>query len=192
MALRDSDGIAAAALGLVSACCRWPDDDARKALCEQRAAAISDWNAVIDMAVAHRVEGPLADALRTFDLKAPAPVAAWAEGIRDALRSQAMLEIGETLRVCEALDGIAFKVLKGAPLGIIAFGRAGLKRSWDVDILVDRGDTVEAARRIAALGYSPSKPPRTLDEDELRRWASVSKHASLASPNGIPISRAAN
>jgi hypothetical protein len=176
-----------AEIAFVAACCRWPDDDGRRALVVERAAGVADWTEVRELACAHRVEGFVADALRRFDLAVPTAIAEWAEDMREAMRAQALLEIAQTLRVCEALDGIPLRVLKGAPLGIQAYGRAGVKRSWDIDILVDPADAVEAAQRIAALGYAPSKPPRLLDKEELRRWSSVSKHAGFSSPNGMEV-----
>jgi len=176
-----------AELTFVAACCRWPDDDGRRALVVDRARSIADWNEVRELASAHRVEGFVADALRRFDVGAPEHIAAWAEEMRATMRAQALLEIAETLRVCEALDGIPLRVLKGAPLGLDAYGRAAVKRSWDIDILVDPAGAVEAAQRIVALGYTPSKPPRLLDKEELRRWSSVSKHAGFSSPNGMEV-----
>jgi hypothetical protein len=171
----------------VAACCRWPDDSARRALVVDRAGNVSDWGAVRDLAGAHRIEGFVADAVRRFDLGAPKPIAQWAEEMRAAMRAQAALEIAQTLRVCDALAGIPLRVLKGAPLGIEIYGRAAVKRSWDIDILVDPSDAVEAAQRIAALGYAPSKPRRLLDKQELRRWSSVSKHAGFASAIGMEV-----
>jgi len=154
---------------------------------EARASEVQDWDRVLDLARAHRVEGLVADATRRFEPLSSHAFAQWALEMREVMRGQALLEIGETLRMSDALKGIPFKVLKGVSLGIRAYGRAGVKRSWDVDILVDRSDAIEAARRIVALGYSPAKPPRSLDEGELRRWSSVSKHASFRSPRGIEV-----
>jgi hypothetical protein len=174
-------------LRFVAACCCWPDDDARRRRIEVAADDVPDWTRVVDLARAHRVEGLVAYAIRQFEPPAPASVTRWALDMRDAMRAQTLLEVGETLRLCDALKGIELKILKGAPLGVRAYGRAGVKRSWDIDVLVDRSDAVEAARRIASLGYSPSKPPRLLDRGELRRWSSVSKHANFTSPRGIEV-----
>jgi hypothetical protein len=171
----------------VAACCRWPDDQARRISVADRAGNISDWDGVRELAGAHRIEGFVADAVRRFDLGAPGPIVEWAEEMRATMRAQAALEIAQTLRVCDALAGIPLRVLKGAPLGIEVYGRSAVKRSWDIDILVDPSDAIEAAHRIAALGYAPSKPPRLLDKQELRRWSSVSKHAGFASAVGMEV-----
>ena len=184
-ALSDPDWGGRPSLRFVASCCRWPDDADRRALVEKRAANVTDWPSIVDLAVAHRVEPLVADAIRRFATGAPAETVEWATAMRDAARVQATLEIAETLKICDALSGMNFKVIKGVPLGIDAYGRAAMKRSWDVDILVDKSDAVEAARRIVALGYYPSKPPRLLDEGELRRWSSVSKHANFGSSSGI-------
>jgi hypothetical protein len=183
----NAPSIPGAELSFVVACCRWPDDDARHALVADRARKVSDWEGVRQLASAHRVEGFVADAVRRFHLGAPGAIADWADDMRTAMRAQATLEIAQTLKVCEALTGIPLMVLKGAPLGVEAYGRTAVKRSWDIDILVDPADAIEAAQRIAALGYAPSKPPRLLDKEELRRWSSVSKHAGFRSSNGMEV-----
>jgi len=176
-------------LRFVAACCRWPHDEVREDRLTAAARSIHDWDAVIALTRAHRVEGLVTEAVRSSALAVPALVERWADDVRRELREQALLEIGETLRVGDALAqaGLAFRVLKGVPLGIAAYGRPAIKHSWDIDVLVAPDDAVAAAERIGALGYVPTKPGRRLSTAEFQRWSAVSKHAEFGSPRGIAV-----
>jgi hypothetical protein len=173
-------------LRFVAACCCWPDDDARRRRIEVAADDVPDWTRVVDLARAHRVEGLVAYAIRQFEPPAPASVTRWALDMRDAMRAQTLLEVGETLRLCDALKGIELKILKGAPLGVRAYGRAGVKRwistfssiaamPWKLRAALPLLDIVRRSRRVCSTGESfgaglPYPNTQTLGRREESKW----------------------
>ncbi len=173
------------AFRLLCACCRWPDDDDRREAILAAAAKVEDWDEVPRLADRHRVEPLVAHGLAAAGLSIP-PALETAVGCQRAL---GLRDIGETLRIAAAFDeaGIAHRFLKGAPLGVRAFGNPLLKRSWDIDLLVLPSDTVRAAALLATLDYVPQMPPRPLDDEEFQRWSVVSKEAEFASPRGSTL-----
>jgi hypothetical protein len=77
--------------------------------------------------------------------------------------------------------------LKGAPLGVRAYGSPLLKQSWDIDIFVDPHSAVAAAAALADLGYAAHVPARPFTSAEFRRWSAVSKEAELRSASGRTV-----
>ena len=58
----------------------------------------------------------------------------------------------ELLRAMEA-EGIPYAQIKGAPLGRLAYGSAGMRRSTDIDLLVSRGDVTRIKPLMKRNGY---------------------------------------
>ncbi|MEO5973571.1 MAG: nucleotidyltransferase family protein, partial [Sphingomicrobium sp.] len=177
------------ALTLVTACCRWPDDEARRAAVGTAAAQVEAWAGVRALAAAHRVEGLVAQALEAADVPLSERMALWRAEAAGRIRSGALLQVRDTLRIAAAFGraGIAFRVLKGAPLAAAAFGTVALKHSWDIDVLVDPRQAVAAAAAMSALGYAAVKPPRPLDAAEFARWSAVAKDAEFQAVGCAPV-----
>ena len=173
------------AFRLLCACCRWPDDAARHEAIRVAAAAVEDWDEIPRLADRHRVEPLVAHGLATAGLPVPAALEAAAKHHR----ALSLRDIGETLRIAAALDQaeIVHRFLKGAPLGMRAYGNPLLKRSWDIDLLVLPADGVRTAALLHTLDYAEHMPPRTLDDVEYRRWSVVSKEAEFTSPRGSTL-----
>lgn len=173
------------AFRLLAACCRWPNDDARATAIWAAASGFDDWDELARLTDRHRVEPLVVHGLAAAGLAVPPALAAAA----DRHRSAGVRDLAETLRIAAALDaaGIKHRFLKGAPLGVAAYGTPFLKRSWDVDLLVLPADAVAAAALLAERGYAPDMPPRPLDREEYARWSKVSKEAELRSPRGTVI-----
>jgi hypothetical protein len=138
---------------------------------------------VARLASIHRVEGLVANGIAELGGPVPPAVADLFAETRRRVRSQALQDVAETLRVADAMEraGIAYCVLKGAPLGARAYASPLIKQSWDIDLLVTGGDVPRAAKTLYELGYGPYGPPRPLTESEFRRWSVVSKEAELRS-----------
>ncbi|MEO6247748.1 MAG: nucleotidyltransferase family protein [Sphingomicrobium sp.] len=173
------------ALQLVVACCRWPDDERRRGAIVAAALAVGEWDEVVRLAARHRVEPLVVNGLMSVSVAVPAALAASVE----RFAATSLRDIAETLRIAAALDQarIEHRFLKGAALGVAAFGSPLLKRSWDIDLLVAPSHAVATAACLAALGYSSVMPPRPLDELEFDRWQRVSKEAELRSPRGSTV-----
>jgi hypothetical protein len=149
---------------------------------------VTDWTAVLALAEKHRVEGLVANALISAP-ELPASVAADALRIVDEVKGRGLGDVAETLRVSGALRnrGIAHAILKGAPLGVRAFGSPLLKQSWDIDVFVDAHCAVAGAAALADLGYTTHVPARPFTSAEFRRWSAVSKEAEFRSANGRTV-----
>lgn len=174
-------------LALVAACCRWPDDDQRRAAIAAAGQAVADWPRVAALAAAHRVEGLVDHGLRSAAIAVPEAVAEALAAAAAEIRLLNLRAMGEMLRLAAAFDrtGLPMLFLKGIPLGVRAYGTAILKRSLDIDLLVAPRDVVAAARVLGELGYRPRIPPRPLTDEEFERWSYVSKEAQFESERGI-------
>lgn len=177
------------ALTLVVACCRWPDDEARRAAVGAAAAQIEAWADVRALAAAHRVEGLVAQALEAARVPLSERMALWRAEAAERIRTAALLQVRDTLRIAAALDqaGIDCRILKGTPLAAAAFGTVALKHSWDIDVLVDPRQAVAAAAVLAGLDYATVKPPRPLDLAEFARWSAVAKDAEFEAVGCAPV-----
>jgi Uncharacterised nucleotidyltransferase len=168
------------AFALVAACCRAAGD--RTGI--ERAGRGVDWDEVLRLAGRHRVEGLVAQAL----LQARVPLPADVDGklrqhASDAAR-RGLLHAAESARLQALLDDadIANLILKGAALDILAWGRIGLKQSWDIDLLVSERDVVAAAELLSGDGYRLHKPEDLSDERAWRQWIALAKECLFVHP----------
>jgi hypothetical protein len=168
---------------LICACCRWPDDEDRRRRIADAAQSGIDWSRVEALAEAHRVEGLVASGVASLRSGPGKAVLQRFEQMGQRVKARALQDVAETLRLSAALDrqSIRHCILKGAPVGVRAYGTPLLKRSWDIDILVAREDAVKASALVVELGYRPHHPPRPFTNAEFRRWSAVSKEAEFHS-----------
>src|SRR5579859_592366 len=170
-----------AEFALAAACCRAagvPRDEAVRA-----AARGVDWRRFEQAAARHRIEG-LAHAALAAAGVAPWPATAAALRTAAGEIARAGLEnAAETARLQDLFDrsGIANLVLKGATLDILAWGRIGLKRSWDIDLLVDPADAGRARAILEGDGYGLVTPADGTT-DAFATWVALSKEAVLRHP----------
>jgi hypothetical protein len=166
---------------LAAACCRPPGLERDEAV---RAAAAVDWGRFETMAARHRIEG-LAHAALACAGVAPDPRTA--EALRRAAHAivRGGLEMAaETARLQGLLDAARIDnlVLKGATLDILCWGRVGLKRSWDIDLLV-APDRVAGARAVLEEGgYRLERPAGDDFPGEFETWVALSKEAVFRHP----------
>ncbi len=172
-----------AAFRLATACCRpaGPDRDAAV----RAAAASVDWSAFARVLARHRVEGLAHEALRQAGVE-PAPTAA-ADLRRAALEIAAdgLRLAAESHRLQQALDaaGLANLVLKGATLDQLAWGRLGLKRAWDIDLLVLPADAAAARSVLEGAGYR-LMDPADATKPAFATWVTLSKEAVFRKQEG--------
>ena len=181
---RSSDVVASLAraaqsaeLRFLCACIGWPPSPERDAAIRARAAAVRDWPAFLALARRHRVEIPIARALRRLELDVPEAVrgplgaAAKRQEIQSALMGAAACEIHKAL--CD--EDIQVVTLKGAPLGVIAFGDPAMRQVRDVDLLVQPDDFAHAAAVMRRLGYRRTLPAESAGPRLLRLWQRLRK-----------------
>jgi hypothetical protein len=173
-------------LRFVAAFCRWPADEYQRAQLGALQPLVDDWARVAALAEAHRVEGLVWRAIESAGVALPEPVAAEFKTMSEAVRAASLQALSETLRICGALDaaGIEYRILKGLPVALLAYGSPVIKNSVDIDILVRPAETVRTAALLGDLGYSCAYPPRPLDERTFQLLSPVAKEAGFVSPRG--------
>ncbi len=134
----------------ITLCVREPDrvesDDLHAA-----AAAVDDWDAVIEMAASQRVAGFVQQAVTRERVILPAGVEEALHGVARTALMQVMRLDAELERVSERLTraGISVIALKGPALARTIYGGAALRPYGDIDLTVR--DTDEDAAIIALL-----------------------------------------
>jgi hypothetical protein len=171
----------AAEFALAAACCRPPGQE-RDAVVGALAVGI-DWGRFERVAARHRIEGLVHAALRAAGVAVPDRVAG-AIGLAARETARAALRLAaETARLQALLDeaGIDNLVLKGATLDLLAWGRIGLKRSWDIDLLVAAAHAAAARTILEQDGYELASPiPDAAGAFET--WVSLTKEAVFRHP----------
>ncbi|HEY0414261.1 MAG TPA: nucleotidyltransferase family protein [Allosphingosinicella sp.] len=156
---------------LVAACCRWPPSPERDEAVRSAAAGI-DWPLAARMARRHRVEGLVWKALRQVRIDVPDEAASLlaAAASRIARRSLGMAAECFRLERLLAAEGIAALILKGVPLGKLAYGTIGLKMGSDIDLLVLPDEVERAASVLERGGYCLATPQGPAARERLGFW----------------------
>ena len=163
---------------LAAACCAWPPSPARTAAVRD-AAAGADWGRLLKVAVRHRVEGLVRDALTRAGVAPPPEVdEALARAGRSTARDNLLLA-AEAARAGAALDraGIPYLVMKGAPLAMLAYGTLALKRAADIDIAVETERYGEAIALLRTLGFACEVPGPDASDAAIVNAAARDKHS---------------
>jgi len=176
------------AFALAAACCAWPPSEARNA--EVRLASRDiDWDRFARVVARHRIEGLARGALRHADVRPPPEVdQALAAAAADiAYRSLGLA--AESARLQSLLDEAAVPslILKGAALDILAYGVLGLKRAWDIDLLVSPAMTSGACEVLGRAGYDLTRPAG-LARAGWETWTALSKECVFTHrDNGVVV-----
>ncbi len=143
---------------LTAACCRL-DGPARDAAVRAVATEVH-WDRLLQIVARHRVEGLVYAALAAARVAPPPDVAARLREAATAIAAESLALAAESARLQAALDraGLVNLVLKGAALDGLAWGRLGLKRAWDIDLLVLPDDAMAARGVLEATGYELGDP----------------------------------
>jgi hypothetical protein len=156
---------------LAAACAMWPSSDRRQEAIRTAAAQPLDWSRVIRLANRHQIIGLIHDGLtrvrpdvpreivREFDTKAAVLVCENLEMARESLRLQRLFD--------DANLPVLF--IKGAALGMVAFGNLGLRASQDIDILVTDETLPVATALILRAGYRRFDPSSDISDAQLRQ-----------------------
>lgn len=133
---------------LAVACCRFPGDQAARTAVTEAATAITAWEPFEGLVARHRVAG-LANLALTNEAAIPRDVSArLARAARESAAFDLLLA-AETATLQRLFDDADIPALfvKGATLGVLAYGALGIKQSWDIDLLTSP-DAVGAALKI--------------------------------------------
>ncbi len=162
---------------LVAACCTWPPSPARADMVREAAEGDIDWNRVRQLGERHRVTGLMHNALTQAGLPLPADIA---EDIANRALECAGRDLAlaaEAIRLHRLFgeSGLGATFFKGATLGILAYGKLGLRESKDIDILVSDSDLAAAIAVLEQAGYRRSDPSEDTGERALRVWKTLRK-----------------
>jgi Uncharacterised nucleotidyltransferase len=156
---------------LAAACAIWPSSDRRQEAICTAAAEPLDWSRVLRVANRHQVVGLVHDGLKQVRLDVP-PVIVREFDTRAATLVRENLEIArESLRLQRLFDDANLPVLfiKGAVLGLMAFGNLGLRDSQDIDLLVTHEILPAATAVILRAGYRRVDPSSDISDTQLRQ-----------------------
>ncbi|HEY0302719.1 MAG TPA: nucleotidyltransferase family protein [Rhizomicrobium sp.] len=119
------------------------------------AAAVSDWDRLLRVAIRHRVEAMVHAALAAAAIDMPAAVSQALTARAQRIVAGSMATAAESVRLQTLFDGagIPLLVLKGAALAELAYGTLAVKRSRDIDLFVAPNDVDAALRLLAERGY---------------------------------------
>ena len=171
----------AAEFTLAAACCRPPGQE-RDAVVRASAVGI-DWGRFERVAARHRIEGLVHAALRAAGVALPESAARTLARAAGATARAGLRLAAETGRLQALLDGAAIDnlVLKGATLDILAWGQIGLKRSWDIDLLVSGSRASAALTVLEQEGYRLKSPIHDAP-GALETWVGLTKEAVFHHP----------
>jgi hypothetical protein len=130
------------------------------------AADVADWDALLEAAALHGVDGVLVHHLAAHDVAWPAHTREDWLG-RQAFERLAQRRVGRVLD--EALgalgrEGVIVCPLKGPLLEARLYPEGALRRSSDVDLLIARADLEPALRALASIGYRVGTQARLAHE----------------------------
>nr|WP_294811066.1 nucleotidyltransferase family protein [uncultured Sphingomonas sp.] len=175
-------------LRLAIACCRYPHGtQARDSVAAALAGPI-DWPAFEIVVQRHRITGLAASALCADALEVPADVRRRLAGGARRFAAQDLLQAAETAKLQQIFDqaGIPALFLKGAVVGILAYGRLGIKQSWDIDLLTTEACMTEALQVLELSGYRLVEP-MDLPRHALPRFAGFYHEAQLCDDRGVTV-----
>jgi hypothetical protein len=139
-------------------CCRPEPDDTDAALLDALLSAVTDWDALIGLALRHGMV-PLLH--RHLSRRAWKGVPVTAAGSLKALNRENLIRnlamLRELFRLLDSFSGGSVRVLpiKGPALAILAYGDLGSRTFHDLDLLIERDDLWPACHLMAAKGYLP-------------------------------------
>jgi hypothetical protein len=164
---------------LVLACLRWPQQHVDRERVRSLAQQSLRWPYLLQIVNHHKVAPLFHSTLEAFASDC-VPSAA-----RAALRDAAMENAANCLRLTHRLQilqrrlrdvGIDYRIFKGIPLAIAAFGDAPLRDVGDIDLLV--GEALRTEDVLRTLGYARREPRARLTTRRLRSYLQHQKDFS--------------
>lgn len=182
-----SDALNDPEFAMVAACCRPIGQEGRAEAIVQTASRVADFQRLLTITRGHRVAGLVEQGLRSAAICLPAEVdAELAVHVRTA-RQQMLRNAGEEARLGAALQraGIDAVFVKGATLARLAYSSFAYKMSWDIDLLVLRGEACAAASVLTDCGYrmqpesAPELAKRLIERNRETIWRNADRLTSV-------------
>ena len=175
-------------LQLATACCHFPRGPAAQEAIAAALAKPIDWSAFEEIVRRHRIPGLAAAALCSNDNDVPADARQRLAKAGRECATQDLIHAAETARLQRLFDqaDIPAMLLKGVPVGILAYGRIGVKQSWDIDLLTTEAYLMPAFDLLERHGYRLAEPA-DLSRQALSRFARFTHEVQLRDDRGIAI-----
>jgi hypothetical protein len=159
-------------MALVCACSRWPIGPSERAAIDLWLGKTGNWALVRQLILRHRVAGLASHALLSNADNMPSGMRVWCQEQKDIVGLKELAAAAELWRLTQIFKkkGIAFRILKGPAVSLVAFGRLGLRTNRDLDILVDVIDRVAATGILEQQGYKRIEPELTVSASAFRDW----------------------
>lgn len=173
-------------LQLAIACCRVPGADTTDAALADALAKPIDWHAFYTLLQRHRVVSLANFNLSLGDHAIPADMRKTLSIAARRLATIDLLQAAETIRLQRLFDAAKLPALflKGATTGLLAFGRLGVKQSWDIDLLTTEASMMDALELLERDGYRLIHPAG-LSRKAISRFARFHHEAQLHNDQGI-------
>lgn len=180
--------VADAELALLLAACRRPETPAEIAAFSAAASAKINWRRLVALVKRHRIAGLAYDACYRAGVD---DVVLQRCGLRDIARevaSRSLRSAVETVQLQAQFDAARLPaiILKGAPLGILAYGTVSIKEQWDIDLLTTPESVLAARRLLLDLGYAQLEPAG-LDEAQFLNFTRLTKEAIFVRPGAQSV-----
>lgn len=157
-----------AELALAAACCRWPVDSRSEQEIRSAAGRVRDWECFDRVVRRNRISPLVHHALVRAQVDLPAAAERELARRARAAAAKSLAMARESLLLQREFEraGLPVMILKGVPLGLLAYGQLGMKESWDIDLLTSPEAALEGARLLVERGYRSAighLDPRQLD-----------------------------
>ena len=129
-----------------------------------------DWPRFLRLVHFHRVEGLAWNALSTVEM--PHEMRKALSETASTIAAQSLQASAECRSLSERFEraGVSLLFLKGATLGVLAYGNPALKSAIDVDLLIDPNHLLRAAALLRSGGYELIAPRQSLKDQLLEAW----------------------
>ncbi|GMN03944.1 nucleotidyltransferase family protein [Erythrobacter sp. MTPC3] len=149
---------------------------------------MDDWDSFAEAARRHQLDGFALDRLETAPTVPDSLKARW----RREAKNRAMLNLGQgkATKDLHALlrdHGTDNLILKGLPLTHELYGSLGIKRSGDIDFLVDEKDAWPAIQTLSRIGFQPVVGDGSLSPRQAAVMVRHYKEVTLRNRAGIVV-----
>jgi hypothetical protein len=153
---------------LMLACLRFPFREGESAVICDAAAAVTNWQHLLEITQRHRVFGLLLRGLAVAHVSLPPEVAVAMQAAANPQARQSMMLAIETIRLGKLFReaGLQAVFLKGAALTALAYGDASLRHAKDVDLWIPQKEVPAAVELLQKAGYVPLHAQMVSQEDQ--------------------------
>lgn len=157
-------------LRLAAACAIWPPSDRRTEAIRAATLGPLDWPRLLRVARRHQVVALVHEGLRPLQADVPLEIIEELAAQAAMLVREDLAIARESVRLQRLFDEADLPVLfvKGAALGVLAFGKLGLRSAQDIDLLVSYEALPLAIAIVCRAGYRRFDPPPNVNDAQLR------------------------